>query len=60
MSTFLISFGLRFTAIATVAFLIAVVILTALFLTNLDALLAGLQATQDPILIPVREGSVVN
>lgn len=50
----MVAFGLRFTAIAGAAFLVAVVILTALFLANLDALLAGLAQAQDPILIPIQ------
>ena len=58
--TLLLMFGLRFTAIATAAFLVAVVILTALFLANLDTLFAGFTGIQDPILIPVHDSMLNN
>jgi len=56
----LMGFGLRFTVIALATFLVAVVILTGLFLANLDTLFAGILGVQDPILIPVQDSSVLN
>jgi len=58
--TLLLMFGLRFTAIATAAFLVAVVILTALFLANIDILFAGLVGAQDSILVPIQDNNVLN
>lgn len=60
LGRFLLAFGLRFTVIALAAFLVAVVILTGLFLANLDTLFAGILGVQDPILIPVQDASVLN
>ena len=57
---FLLAFGLRITAIAAAAFLVAVVILIGLFLVNIDTLLAGLGGAQDAILIPIQDNSVLN
>lgn len=57
---FLLAFGLRITAIAAAAFLVAVVILIGLFLVNIDILLAGLNGAQDAILIPTQDNSVLN
>lgn len=54
---FLVAFGLRFTAIAAAAFLVAMVLLTALSLANLDILFAGLLGVEDAILIPVQGNS---
>lgn len=57
---FLLMFGLRFTAVAAAALLVAVVILIGLFLANIDTLFAGLPGAQDSILIPIQDNSVLN
>lgn len=54
---FLFTFGLRFSVIAAVAFLVAVVSMIGLFLANIDTLFAGLLEMQDSILIPVQDNS---
>lgn len=55
---FLIAFGLRFSAIAAAAFLVAVVIVIGLFLANFDILSAGI-LDQESILIPVEDNSTL-
>ncbi|GEM_PF-2440671 len=57
---FLLMFGLRFTAVAAAALLVALVILIGLFLANIDTLLAGLVGAQDSILVPIQDNSVLN
>lgn len=57
---FLLMFGLRFTAVAAAALLVAVVILIGLFLANIDTLFAGLPAAQDSILVPIQDNNVLN
>lgn len=54
---FLLAFGLRFTAIASLTFMVVVVILIGLFLANIDSLFAGLLGVPDPILIPVQDNN---
>jgi len=57
---FLLMFGLRFTAVAAAALLVAVVILIGLFLANIDTLFAGLPRAHDSILVPTQDNSVLN
>lgn len=57
---FLLMFGLRFTAVAAAALLVAVVILIGLFLADIDTLFAGLPGAQDSILVPIQDNNVLN
>lgn len=54
---FLLALGLRFTAMASVTFIVVVVILIGLFLANIDGLFAGLLGVPDPVLVPVQDNS---